>query len=130
MRAIVLFAHGARDPAWATPINAIANVVAAQLPDVPVAVAFLELMAPSLETVVGEHVARGVNTIDVYPLFLAAGGHLKRDLPELAAMLMATNAGLAIRLHPPIGELAPVQAAIAGAVASIARESCTPNSTN
>jgi sirohydrochlorin cobaltochelatase len=79
--------------------------------------AFLELMEPSLSQAVEVHVAQGVNTIDVYPLFLAAGGHLKRDLPQEAAALMASYAGLAIHLHPPVGELAAVQQAMASAIA-------------
>src|SRR5207245_630829 len=48
MKAIVLFAHGARDPRWAEPFEAVAARVRAAAPAGEVAVAFLELMAPTL----------------------------------------------------------------------------------
>ena len=48
MNGIVLFAHGARDPRWAAPFEAVALRVRAQRPDARVALAYLELMAPTL----------------------------------------------------------------------------------
>jgi lipopolysaccharide export system permease protein len=47
-QAIVLFAHGARDPRWAEPFEAVAARVRAAAPGCPVVLAFLELMTPSL----------------------------------------------------------------------------------
>ena len=82
-RAIVLFAHGARDPRWAEPFEAVAARVRAAAPDYPVALAFLELMAPTLDAAVAGLVGAGATRIDVVPLFLGTGGHLRRDLPPL-----------------------------------------------
>ena len=48
---LILFAHGARDPRWAEPFEAIAAAVRARAPSVDVRLAFLELMAPDLPTV-------------------------------------------------------------------------------
>jgi len=45
---LILFAHGARDPRWALPFEAVAARVRAQRPGVPVRLAFLEFMAPTL----------------------------------------------------------------------------------
>ena len=44
-RAMILFAHGARDPAWATPFERLRQLIRDILPDATVSLAFLELIA-------------------------------------------------------------------------------------
>jgi len=119
-RALVLFAHGARDPRWAEPFEAVAAQVRAALPAVPVALAFLELMAPSLEEAAQRLAEGGATTIDVVPLFLGTGGHLRGDLPRLVDAVRAAHPGLAVRLHAAIGEQVSVIEAMARAAVSAA----------
>ena len=119
-RAIVLFAHGARDPRWAEPFEAIAARVRAAAPDCRVALAFLELMAPTLADSVAGLVAAGATRIDVVPLFLGTGGHLRRDLPPLVDALRAAHPAADIRLHAAIGEDAAVVEAMAAAAVAVA----------
>ncbi len=119
-RALVLFAHGARDPRWAEPFEAVATQVRAVLPAVPVALAFLELMAPSLEEAAQRLAEGGATTIDVVPLFLGTGGHLRGDLPRLVDAVRAAHPGLAVRLHAVIGEQVSVIEAMARAAVSAA----------
>ncbi|HEY2561679.1 MAG TPA: CbiX/SirB N-terminal domain-containing protein, partial [Caldimonas sp.] len=114
-QALVLFAHGARDPRWAEPFEAVATRVRGAAPGLPVALAFLELMAPSLDAAVAGLVAEGATRIDVVPLFLGTGGHLRQDLPPLVDALAAAHPAVAIRLHPAIGEHAAVSEAMARA---------------
>ena len=114
-QAIVLFAHGARDPRWAEPFEAVAARVRAAAPGMHVALAFLELMQPSLGGAVARAIAEGATRIDVVPLFLGTGGHLRQDLPPLVEALRAAHPGLAISLHPAIGEHAAVIDAMARA---------------
>ena len=114
-RALVLFAHGARDPRWAEPFEAVAARIRAAAPQLPVALAFLELMAPTLEAAVGRLVAEGASAVDVVPLFLGTGGHLRQDLPPRVDALRSTHPEVAIRLHPAIGEHAAVTEAMASA---------------
>jgi sirohydrochlorin cobaltochelatase len=113
--AIVLFAHGARDPRWAEPFEAVAARIRAAAPGLAVALAFLELMGPSLGEAVGRLVAGGATTIDVVPLFLGTGGHVRQDLPPLIDTLRAAHPGTTIRLHAAIGEHAAVSEAMARA---------------
>ncbi len=101
---LVLFAHGARDPRWAAPFDAIAERVRAAQPALAVRLAFLELMTPSLLDAAAELVHEGCNPVDVLPLFLGAGGHVRRDLPELIERLSIEHPAVQFRLHPPIGE--------------------------
>ena len=114
-QAIVLFAHGARDPRWAEPFEAVAARIRAAAPQLPVALAFLELMTPSLDAAVAALVADGATTIDVVPLFLGTGGHLRHDLPPLVDALRTAHPGTTMRLHAAIGEHAAVSEAMARA---------------
>jgi sirohydrochlorin cobaltochelatase len=119
-RAIVLLAHGARDPRWAEPFEAVAARVRLAAPASRVALAFLELMTPSLGDAVAGLVAAGATRVDVVPLFLGSGGHLRQDLPPLVAALRAAHPGVAMHLHAAIGEHAVVIEAMAAAAVAAA----------
>ena len=80
MTALVLFAHGSRDPQWAEPFRAIQRKLAAARPEVAVEVAFLEIMEPTLTDAVEKLAASAHTRITIAPLFMAQGAHLKRDL--------------------------------------------------
>ncbi len=90
-QAIVLFAHGARDPRWAAPFEAIAARMRAAAPGWPVALAYLELMPPTLGDAVAGLIGAGATRVDVVPLFLGTGGHLRDDLPPLIDEIRAAQ---------------------------------------
>jgi len=110
--ALVLFAHGARDAQWSEPFRAIRQAVAARRPDLTVELAFLELMQPTLGDCVAQLTRDGHTRIIVAPLFLAQGGHLKKDLPRLLKDLSARHAAAEITVLPPIGEVTELLNAI------------------
>ncbi len=112
---LLLFAHGARDPRWAAPFEAVAARVRSQRPGVPVQLAFLEFMAPTLAEAGESLVAQGCTCIAVLPLFLGAGGHVRKDLPALLQALADAHPGLQTRLLPAVGELDSVVQAMAEA---------------
>jgi sirohydrochlorin cobaltochelatase len=112
-RALVLFAHGARDPKWAAPFERLQQLVQARVPDAAVSLAFLELMSPSLPDLAGQLVGIGCNEITVVPVFLGQGGHLQRDLPLLVERLRAEHVGLKVTVAGAAGEDAAVLDAIA-----------------
>lgn len=116
-RAIVLFAHGARDPDWARPFRQLALELAERVPAERVALAFLELMQPSLSECIGTLYAEGLRTFRVVPVFFGSGGHLKEDLPRLAKTLQGSYKDIEITLEPPVGEQPEVIAAIAKVIA-------------
>jgi sirohydrochlorin cobaltochelatase len=120
--ALVLFAHGARDPRWAAPFEAIAAAVRERAPGLDVRLAYLELMAPDLAAAADALAAEGVTHIDVLPLFLGSGGHLRRDLPPLVDAIAARHPRLAIRLHGAAGEAPAVIDALAAHALSLAQE--------
>lgn len=118
--ALVLFAHGARDPEWAVPFLAIQEKVAAARPDLTVKLAFIELMAPPLDECIAGLAESGHRRITIAPLFLGMGGHLKRDLPQLLDAIRRRHPALELLTLPPIGETAALIGAIAGELVNAA----------
>lgn len=115
---LILFAHGARDPRWALPFQAVADRVRAQRPGIEVRLAFLEFMTPSIAEAGSELAAQGCTQVQVVPLFLGAGGHVRKDLPALLDALRTQHPATAFTLHPAVGELDPVIDAMAAAAAA------------
>lgn len=110
---IILFAHGARDPEWANPLRRIlANMLKLE-PQRRVKLAFLEFMEPNLLQCVEGLVLEGVREIQVVPMFIAQGGHLKRDVPELVESMRQKHPELCIRQVAAVGEAEAVIAAMA-----------------
>jgi sirohydrochlorin cobaltochelatase len=103
--ALVLFAHGARDAQWSEPFRAMQKAVASRRPDLTVQLAFLEIMEPALADCVARLAGDGHGRIVIAPLFLAQGGHLKKDLPRLLKELGARHPAADISVLPPIGEV-------------------------
>ncbi len=126
-RAVVLFAHGARDPEWSAPFRAIQRKVAARSPDITVEVAFLEMSEPSLRETLGKLSATGHTHVTVAPMFMAQGGHLKRDIPRLLEELRAAYPGIELRLLPAVGEVNAVLDAITDWVADAANATSRPD---
>lgn len=113
MKAILLYGHGARNPEWAQPFHRIRDAIKARDPRALVEPGFLELMRPSFDEGVDCLVDQGATEIIVVPIFMAAGSHVKKDLPQLAANAMDRHSGLVIELAAPVGEAESVLAAMA-----------------
>ena len=112
-RGLLLFAHGARDPRWALPFDDVARRVRAADPAVAVELSFLEFMAPTLLEGGARLATAGCAVVDVVPLFLGAGGHVRKDLPALLDTLAAAHPGVRWQLRPAIGEVDSVVQAMA-----------------
>ena len=111
--AIILFAHGARDPEWAQPFRKIKRALEARRPGVTVELAFLEFMAPGLPDTVAKVTLAGHRSITIAPLFMAQGGHLKNDLPKILDALRVDHRAVNINLLPAIGDVDAILDAIA-----------------
>ena len=112
-QALVLFAHGARDPRWAQPFKKLQAVAQQQLGGVQVELAFLELMEPRLPETVDRLAAGGCTSVSVVPVFLGQGGHVLRDLPPMIEELRTRHPQLQISVADAVGESPEVLQAIA-----------------
>jgi sirohydrochlorin cobaltochelatase len=112
---ILLFAHGARDPRWALPFEAVAARVREQAPDAEVRLSFLEFMTPSLMDAGMELTQAGCTRVAIVPLFLGSGGHVRKDLPVLMEQLAAAHPQVQWTLQQTVGETQAVIDAMASA---------------
>lgn len=98
---IILLAHGSSDQRWCQTFEKLATPTLDSVPGSRIA--YMELAEPSLDTIISEGRKDGIGTFIIVPLFLAAGRHLRKDVPGMIEELQATH-GVAITLAPPIGE--------------------------
>ncbi len=118
-RGLLLFAHGARDPDWARPFEDVAWRIRALRPELCVELGFLEVMPPNL-LLAGRRLAEHrCEHVDVLPLFLGAGGHVRKDLPALLQELSREHPAVHWRLLGAIGEVDSVIQAMALAALSM-----------
>ena len=111
--AIVLLAHGARDPRWAEPFARVADRVREAAPELVLELAFLEGQPPSLEDAADRLAKGGARSIRVVPLFFGRGGHLREDVPRRVAAIAVSLPGVVIDVTLPAGDDDEVQAALA-----------------
>ena len=116
---LLLVAHGARDAGWARPFDDVAARAAAACPGAAVRLGFLELMAPTIADAGAALAAAGCAEVDVLPLFLGAGGHVRRDLPRIVDGLRAAHPAVRWRLQPAVGETEPLVAAMTAAAVGL-----------
>jgi sirohydrochlorin cobaltochelatase len=118
--ALILFAHGARDPEWATPMRQVQAKLRTQVTEAVVELAFLEFMAPNLSDCVADVIAAGTRKVVIVPMFIARGGHLKREVPEMLDVLRTTYPDVEFVLSGAIGEHPSVIQAMAAATLEVA----------
>ena len=101
--ALLLFAHGSSDPGWAAPFLKLQTAIRKRDPGQIVELAFLERMQPTFDDAVNALHARGIRHITVAPIFLALGGHMRKDLPALTSAAQQRT-GIEFRVLPALGE--------------------------
>jgi len=101
--AIVLLGHGSRDPLWHEPMAAVAAHISALQPQLTVRCAYLELSSPDLLTACRELHALHCVEVQVLPLFLGMGRHVREDLPRLLDQISSELPALRLTLKPAVG---------------------------
>lgn len=119
--ALVLIAHGSRNPEANADLHQLANDVRERGKYDLVESAFLELAEPTIAQAAERCVARGMERVVLLPYFLAAGVHggddLSRHREELARRFPSTTFALAEPLgpHPLLAEIVLQRAGAAAA---------------
>jgi sirohydrochlorin cobaltochelatase len=98
---IILLAHGSSDKRWCETFEKLATPTLASVDNARVA--YMELAEPSIDAVIKEGVDEDISEFTIVPLFLAAGRHLRKDVPAIIEELEKAH-GVSIELAPPIGE--------------------------
>lgn len=110
--AIILFAHGARDPEWAAPFDIIRRQLQTARPEAQVELAFQDFMTPTLDQAAARSAASGAKRLVLVPLFMARGGHLKQDLPRLVGKIREQHPQLEVTVTSAIGDVPEILQAI------------------
>ena len=76
----VLLAHGSSNNEWSTTFEKMTQAACSSHKNV--SVAYMELSTPSMDEVIRKVITKGFRNITIVPLFLAAGKHLKLDIPQ------------------------------------------------
>lgn len=101
--ALVVLAHGSRDPRSAATIRLLVEQVRALRPGLRVEAAFLELSEPALDDLVDRLVGAGVRGVVVVPLLLTEAYHARVDLPAAVDGVASSRPGLHIRRAEVLG---------------------------
>jgi sirohydrochlorin ferrochelatase len=101
--AVLLIAHGSREPSANADLHELAGRLAASGEYSIVVASFLELAEPDIPTGGDRCVAEGATRVLMVPYFLSAGVHLRRDLTAARDDLQARHPGVEFRLGPPLG---------------------------
>ena len=104
MKAIIFFGHGARDERWREPFDRLVTLWCQQYPQIPVELAFLELMQPSLSGAIKKIVSKGINDIVVTPVFFGQGSHLRNDFPRILEECRNEFSEINLSATPAVGE--------------------------
>ncbi|MFE0451483.1 sirohydrochlorin chelatase [Streptomyces sp. NPDC058914] len=99
--ALVVVAHGSRDPRALSTVRALLDRVRDLRPDLPVHLGHIELNEPLLTDTLAGLEARGTAEAVLVPLLLSRGYHVKRDIPEMAdAVAVRTRVAAPLGPHP------------------------------
>jgi sirohydrochlorin cobaltochelatase len=118
MKALLIAAHGSRKPAANAEIAALAAAIAeigAGRFD-RVESAFLQLSAPLIPEVIQRLVADGADEVVVFPFFIAAGSHVRTDIPTIVEEARKAHPRVRFRVAPHLGALDGIAGFILDAV--------------
>ena len=119
-RGLILFAHGSRDPAWGETLHALARELGGVDASLEVRCAFLEWQPPDLASVIAQMVP-AVQQLWICPVFWAANGHVRRDLPALLDDARRAHPTLQIELLPSLSDLPGMLPFLARTLAQMTR---------
>ena len=106
---VLVVGHGTADVDGAAETARLADLVADQLPGVPVCLGFLEVIGPTISEALGRLASRGAREVVAAPLLLFAAGHARRDVPEAIAAAAGPH-GILVRQAEPLGRHADLVA--------------------
>lgn len=101
--ALLVVAHGSRDPRHAATVTALTEKVRSLRPGLRVETAFLDFCAPGVPQVLDRLAAEGVRDVVALPLLLTRAFHAKTDVPTVLDAARALRPWLAVRQADVLG---------------------------
>lgn len=101
--ALLVIAHGSRDPRHAATVHALTRRTRALRPGMRVETAFLDFNTPSVGQVLSSLYLSGVREVVALPLLLTRAFHAKSDIPAALAEATTRLPGLSVRVADVLG---------------------------
>ena len=102
--ALILIAHGSKDPRWRVPFEKLIKKLKLEVGENQVFLCYMEFAEPTLMDVSKQAVQTGVRSARLLPLFMAGGAHLDKDIPPMIQAVQKEFPSFSIELLPAIGE--------------------------
>ncbi|MFO6424190.1 sirohydrochlorin chelatase [Motilimonas sp. KMU-193] len=106
MKALVVIAHGSRNPLANEELQKMVGLLSEQPENAHFdcfKAGFLELATPTISTCLDELIAQGVNEMVILPYFLNSGVHVKKDIPSAIDAYRQQYPELQFKLLPHFG---------------------------
>ncbi|MEU9799733.1 sirohydrochlorin chelatase [Streptomyces sp. NPDC051000] len=101
--ALLVIAHGSRDPRHAATVHALTRRARSLRPGLRVETAYLDFNAPRVDQVLSRLYASGVRDVVALPLLLTRAFHAKTDVPAVLSEACVRLPGLAVRVADVLG---------------------------
>ncbi|MFF5704117.1 sirohydrochlorin chelatase [Streptomyces sp. NPDC012794] len=102
-RALLVIAHGSRDPRHAATVHALVGRVRPLRPGLRVETAFLDFNGPTVSRSLASLYLSGVREVVALPLLLTRAFHAKADVPAVLAESATRLPGLSVRFADVLG---------------------------
>ncbi|MCJ1680154.1 sirohydrochlorin chelatase [Streptomyces sp. APSN-46.1] len=101
--ALLVIAHGSRDPRHAATVHALTRRARALRPELRVETAYLDFNAPRVDQVLSALYADGVRDVVALPLLLTRAFHAKADIPAALSEALVRLPGLSVSVADVLG---------------------------
>ncbi|WP_374103566.1 sirohydrochlorin chelatase [Streptomyces sp. ISL-86] len=101
--ALLVIAHGSRDPRHAATVHALTRRVRALRPGLRVETAYLDFNAPRVDQVLSSLYLSGVRDVVALPLLLTRAFHAKADIPAVLSEATTRLPGLSVSVADVLG---------------------------
>jgi sirohydrochlorin cobaltochelatase len=116
VNALIVVAHGSRNKKSAEQVTALCQKISEKARNLSaqnkfdrVTHAFLQFASPLLGDTIDDLVQKGARRIIVFPLFIAAGSHLLKDIPEAVEAAGKTYPGVVFSITQHLGGIAAIE---------------------
>ncbi|MDS1029030.1 CbiX/SirB N-terminal domain-containing protein [Bacillota bacterium LX-D] len=100
---VVILGHGSRLNEANSGLDDIVKIVKDRMKNAIVEPAFMSQAEPTISDAIAKLAAQDVEKIVVMPLFLFAGMHVQKDIPEILAEERTKHPGVEILYAPNLG---------------------------
>ncbi|MER5813478.1 sirohydrochlorin chelatase [Streptomyces sp. NPDC002033] len=102
-RALLVIAHGSRDPRHAATVHALVGRARSLRPGLRAETAFLDFNGPTVSQALASLYLSGVREVVALPLLLTRAFHAKADIPAVLSEATGRLSGLSVRVAAVLG---------------------------